>query len=102
MGLADQLYLLVLLFACKTILVPLQIPVSFVSDKVGCAADLVQDEKNGYIFRSNDITDIKEKINKLVNNKDSLAEMGQASADIISQWNFDAISLAIKNVLLQV
>ena len=73
-----------------------------VSDKVGCAADLVQDEMNGYIFRSNDITDTKEKINKLINNKDSLAEMGLASADIISQWNFDAISLAIKNVLLQV
>ena len=72
-----------------------------VSDKVGCAADLVADGKNGYIFRSNDIASLKEKINKLVSNKNGLAEMGKASAALINEWNFEAIASAVKNVLKQ-
>ena len=72
-----------------------------VSDKVGCATDLIEDGKNGYIFRSSDIASLKEKINKLVSNKDSLAEMGKASAALINEWNFNVIASAVKNVLKQ-
>ncbi|MFM6926773.1 MAG: glycosyltransferase family 4 protein [Ferruginibacter sp.] len=70
-----------------------------VSDKAGSAADLVQESVNGYRFRWNDMDDLQQKINNLVSNRNRLHEMGQASAKLISSWNFDAITAAIKNIV---
>lgn len=72
-----------------------------VSDKAGCAADLVQEPLNGYQFRWNDMHDLQQKINSLVSNREKLHEMGQASAKLISSWNVDAIAVAVKNLLLK-
>jgi glycosyltransferase involved in cell wall biosynthesis len=71
-----------------------------VSDKAGCAADLVKEGVNGYSFRSNDVIDLKEKINNMLSKKDMLSAMGACSARLISDWNFDAIAVAVKKVLL--
>lgn len=57
-----------------------------VSDKVGCAADLVKAEINGYIFKSadqNSLTAILDLISK-----DELLVMGNHSAKIIKEWSF--------------
>ena len=70
-----------------------------VSDKVGCAVDLVKEAVNGYRFRSNDINDLKHKINKMISDKDTLVTMGTASARLIADWNFDSIASAVKKVL---
>lgn len=70
-----------------------------VSDKVGCTADLVQEGVNGYSFRSNDMNDLEHKINKLVSDSDMLSVMGKASEKLISNWNFDTIAGAVKNLL---
>ncbi|MBL7703051.1 MAG: glycosyltransferase family 4 protein [Ferruginibacter sp.] len=70
-----------------------------VSDKVGCTADLVQEGINGYSFRSNDINDLEDKINRMISDKDRLASMEAASARLIEVWNFDAIATAIKKRL---
>jgi len=70
-----------------------------VSDKVGCAADLVQDGVNGYSFISNNMNDLQQKINVMMSNPDTLAAMGKASASKIKDWNFNVIAAAIKNVL---
>jgi glycosyltransferase involved in cell wall biosynthesis len=70
-----------------------------VSDKAGCAGDLVQEGVNGYSFLSNDIDDLKHKINKMISEKDTLAAMGEASRKFITDWNFDNITAAIKNLL---
>ena len=70
-----------------------------VSDKAGCAADLVQESVNGYRFRWNDMHDLQQKINNMVSNPDRLDAMGQASAKLISSWSFDAIATAIKNTV---
>lgn len=72
-----------------------------VSNKAGCAADLVKDGINGFVFCSNDAAELKMQINKLITDKTSLASMGEASGSIIKNWNFDAIVLAIKNLLQQ-
>ncbi len=70
-----------------------------VSDKAGCHTDLVITGINGYCFHSNDISDLQDKIKKMISSRDSLSQMGKASEQIISTWTFDAIVSAIEKTL---
>lgn len=60
-----------------------------VSDKVGCAVDLVKPKINGEIFKSGELADMKQKLKALTQNKAKLAEMGLASQKIIQNWSFE-------------
>ncbi len=60
-----------------------------VSDKVGCAVDLVKAGVNGAVFKSGDLADFNQKLNALTENKDKLAQMGFASQQIIKDWSFE-------------
>jgi len=60
-----------------------------VSDKVGCAVDLVNPGINGEIFKSDDLADLKQKLKVLIENKAKLAQMGKASQQIIQGWSFE-------------
>ncbi|WP_406825660.1 glycosyltransferase family 4 protein [Pedobacter sp. KACC 23697] len=60
-----------------------------VSDKVGCATDLVSPGINGEIFKSGDLTDLKQKLKVFTENKNKLAQMGLASQKIIKDWSFE-------------
>lgn len=71
-----------------------------VSDKVGCAVDLVKNEKNGFIFKHNSLEDLLLCLKKLTANKDLLINYGQASALMISSWNFTNIANAIEKQLI--
>lgn len=66
-----------------------------VSDKVGCAIDLVKKGENGYIFESDNIDDLIEKLNFMLNLK-KIDEMGIRSKEIISSWNFENIAIPIE------
>lgn len=66
-----------------------------VSDKCGCAVDLVEYGKNGYIFESNNCQDLKNKLN-LLNNRSLVEEMGNQSTAIIQNWNYASICEAIE------
>lgn len=56
-----------------------------VSNKVGCAIDLVQD--NGFIFQHNDFQDFIEKLKGLtLKSNIELQDLGKISQEIISQW----------------
>jgi glycosyltransferase involved in cell wall biosynthesis len=73
------------------------------SDKVGAAADLVKQGKNGLIFKAGSLNDLIEKLSKLVNSdKDGLENMGRYSEDLIKEWSFEnqvkAIELFMNNV----
>jgi glycosyltransferase involved in cell wall biosynthesis len=70
-----------------------------VSDKVGCAIDLVSKD-NGAIFRSEDGKDLEKKLSELVKDKTQLKKLGQNSSKIISGWNFGNIAEAIEDKLL--
>ena len=70
-----------------------------VSDKVGCAIDLVKEGYNGMIFKSGEIDDVKRCLNQLTSSKALLIEYGNHSSQIIKDWNFLNISLAIENHL---
>jgi len=70
-----------------------------VSDKVGCAIDLVKNEYNGMIFKSGNLEDLSEKLNKLTTSKDLLRQYGAKSRELIMDWNFSKIAEAVENKL---
>ncbi|TKB98224.1 glycosyltransferase family 4 protein [Pedobacter cryotolerans] len=70
-----------------------------VSDHVGCAEDLVIDGENGYIFESNNLASLSDKLNLMVSNKFTLKEMGKKSAIKIKEWSFTKQCTAILNEL---
>jgi len=63
------------------------------SDKVGCSVDLVRNNENGFIFKSNDVEDLKEKIILFENN---YTNFGKKSLEIINDWSFEEIAKAIE------
>jgi len=70
------------------------------SDKVGCAADLIEDERNGAVFISDNVGSLVEKLQQLTKDKAQLAKLGQQSKQIIKNWSFLHIAEAIENKLL--
>jgi glycosyltransferase involved in cell wall biosynthesis len=67
-----------------------------VSDKVGCATDLVKEGENGYIFESGNEDDLFKKLGVLVADKERLSTMGKKSFETIQDWSFkkQVISIA--------
>ncbi|MFD2864304.1 glycosyltransferase family 4 protein [Mucilaginibacter antarcticus] len=64
--------------------------VILVSDKVGCAVDLVEPGINGYISEGGNKIDFTEKLQALLNNsKPELHAMGQVSSQKIASWSFN-------------
>ncbi|MGE6220843.1 glycosyltransferase family 4 protein [Nubsella zeaxanthinifaciens] len=63
-----------------------------VSDKVGCAKDLVKANSNGYIFKSGDKQDLVEKILLMIASKEKMITMGQNSSKLIQDWSFKKIA----------
>jgi glycosyltransferase involved in cell wall biosynthesis len=70
------------------------------SDKTGCAVDLVKENINGFVFKSGDEDALVQVLTKILNDKIKAAQMGQASAQIIKEWNLlktaDAITAVVK------
>jgi len=79
--------------ACKRVIL--------VSDKVGSAIDLVQNNKNGYTFRAGDVADLQHKMQHLIEMADSLKEMGQNSAHIITEWSIEKTADTIQAAVLK-
>lgn len=67
-----------------------------VSEKVGCAVDLVRNGENGYIFESGKLNDLRNKIKQL---KYQLDNFGMESHEIIKNWNFEKFINAIEKIL---
>ena len=68
-----------------------------VSDRVGCAIDLVQNGVNGFVFKSGDITDLIQKLE--LAKKSNLEAMGSRSKEIIHAWSFDVQANTIETLL---
>lgn len=67
-----------------------------VSDKVGCAADLVRSGENGAVFRAGSLADLKAWLGILASDKSRLAAYGEKSRAMISEWSFLKIVEAIE------
>ena len=59
-----------------------------VSDKVGCAVDLVTKD-TGAIFKSGDLTDLSQKLIALTKDKVILKNNGQSALKAIQNWSFE-------------
>lgn len=59
------------------------------SDKVGCEIDLVQNDVNGYSFKSNVSEDLKGKLQQLVSEPNRIAIFGHQSKELIQNWSFE-------------
>lgn len=71
-----------------------------VSDKVGCAIDLVAENENGATFISGNRVDLQQKLRSLIESKEKLQKYGNSSLERIRAWNFNNIALAIETQLL--
>ncbi|MEO9070115.1 MAG: glycosyltransferase family 4 protein [Ginsengibacter sp.] len=71
-----------------------------VTDHCGCATDLVEEGKTGYVFRSNDINELTQKIGLMLQHKDELKDMGKNALDKIQDWSFDHIVEAVENLVI--
>ncbi|HEY4062604.1 MAG TPA: glycosyltransferase family 4 protein [Puia sp.] len=70
-----------------------------VSDRCGCAADLVKEGENGFIFLSGDLADLSDKMSSLLRAAD-LKSKGKASAGIIHSWSYDQVVSVIEKMML--
>jgi glycosyltransferase involved in cell wall biosynthesis len=68
-----------------------------VSDKVGCAIDLVIPGFTGDIFESENLSDITEKLRLLTNDKSQLKILGTNAKNKIAEWSFSKQVAAILN-----
>lgn len=59
-----------------------------VSDKAGCAADLIKSNINGEVFQSGNKADLKNKLQELSGSKERLNSYGKSSKEIIQNWSF--------------
>lgn len=70
-----------------------------VSDRCGCAPDLVANGKNGFIFVSGDQQDLLDKLNFFLTQKDAVATMGSTSLETIRAWSYEQMIRPIENVM---
>ncbi len=68
-----------------------------VSDRCGCACDLVKNGANGFVFMSGDMQDLKLKLNQLVQLRTHLPIWGALSYQLIQSWNYENTCTAIEN-----
>ncbi len=61
---------------------------TLVSDKVGCAANLVKENTNGYIFENRNIKSLIANLASATASKQNLKEMGVNSSNVINGYSF--------------
>ena len=70
-----------------------------VSKAAGCAEDLVQPGRNGFLFDSADSSDLARCLGALARNPELAAAMGRASRQIVADWGCDRFALAAKRTI---
>lgn len=69
------------------------------SDKCGCSSDLIENYKNGVIFKSNNLESLKDAMIFMISQKDGKKSMGKYAQMSIAKWSFENISLAIETTM---
>lgn len=70
-----------------------------VSDRCGCAPDLVENALNGYIFKAGSEIDLQEKMELILDAKCSKV-MGNRSLEKIKNWNYQYLCKQVENTLI--
>ncbi|TSJ35979.1 glycosyltransferase family 4 protein [Mucilaginibacter corticis] len=71
-----------------------------VSDKVGCAPDLVKEGLNGAVFEAGSVPDLSATLDRITGSKNQLGELGRRSALMIGHWDFFHIAKEIEHKVL--
>jgi len=71
-----------------------------VSDKCGCAQNLVVQGVNGFVFESQNAIELKQYLIKMVELNTNDNKMGAASLEIIKDYTFEKIAKAIESQLI--
>jgi len=71
-----------------------------VSNKCGCASDLVKQGENGFTFSAGNVDQLAAILQGFVTGKHNTEAMGKQSIEIIRNYSFAAICAAIENHLL--
>jgi glycosyltransferase involved in cell wall biosynthesis len=69
------------------------------STKVGCSGDLVKEGINGYVFNSENVNDLHDKMRLMVNHPKQLLEMGKNSRVIIENYKFEPIVQSVEQCI---
>ena len=69
------------------------------SNKVGGALDLIQPYKNGFIFNSGDVTAATAFLNKIIDNKELVEQMGKQSKQLIQSFSFKNLVNSISGLI---
>lgn len=73
-----------------------------VSDKCGCARDLVKPGVNGYVFQAGDVAALTNILNEILMNRTFINEMGRAGATLIRDWRFELSADALTALLTRI
>ncbi len=65
-----------------------------VSDLTGCSSDLVQNGQNGYIFRTGDVNDLKDKLEQVLLNQRSFHR--EISRELIEKYSYQSVAANIQ------
>lgn len=73
-----------------------------VTDKVGCAPDLVHEGENGFVVPTGDVAALTSRLSLLLDHRSLRDEMGQASLRIVSNFSFEQDLQGLKAALRHV
>jgi glycosyltransferase involved in cell wall biosynthesis len=66
-----------------------------VSDKVGCAVDLVRDGENGYVIPFQSTEALADRLARLVDSEEMRRRFGEASIARVQRWNYDVAAAGV-------
>jgi glycosyltransferase involved in cell wall biosynthesis len=71
-----------------------------VSNKCGCAEDLVIEKDTGFIFTSGDIIDLTKKMQWMIDNRNRVEEMGRKAKEKVRNFSLEILAASIENAIL--
>ncbi|MEO5903219.1 MAG: glycosyltransferase, partial [Gemmatimonadaceae bacterium] len=73
-----------------------------VSDKVGCAADLVKPNETGEVFTHSSLAGLRETLARFVKLRDRTSVMGETARELIATWSIPAYCAAVEDAVADV
>lgn len=70
-----------------------------ISDRVGCAPDLVKDGETGYVFSTKDPGSIIQTLEKAIDKRDFFEKQRSTIQQWINRWSFEQICKSIESIL---
>lgn len=70
-----------------------------VSNKCGCFSDLIEDYKNGILFKSNDLNSLIAAMKFMVEHKDQKRLMGKNAVEFILNWSYKKVCTSVESIL---